>query len=86
MTDSSKDTLSHRLAENAALSRHHEVHEDARCLTDLGWNQDGSRDQREWIPGLHNEDVWLLQRRMNKVCSPFSVDPEKLDHLCQVGC
>ncbi|KAH8174991.1 hypothetical protein LIA77_06410 [Sarocladium implicatum] len=83
MPYSSKETLSHRLAEGASSDQDRGLRGDAAHLTDLGWNKDGSRDQREWVPGLHNEDVWLLQRRMNKVAFEIQrvhhVPDEELD-------
>lgn len=72
MAHDQRKTYSHVIADsmpnildtsNAALS-------DDGSVFDLGWNQDPDHDARPWIKGLHNEDAWVLIRRLNKVALP----------------
>jgi hypothetical protein len=64
-------TLSHALASEAvaapdsigaAQQRHSED------VIDLGWNEPAQEIANPLVGGLHNEDLWILLRRFNKVC------------------
>ena len=67
----SAPTESHALAnadhdiKGAAQVDHDEIE-----VKDLGWNEH-PKDTKNLVGGLRNDDLWLLVRRFNKVCSAF---------------
>lgn len=87
VTDPSQGEVSHTLAEDPTLSHalatdDHEVkglaqqhHEDE--VLDLGWNQKKQEIAEPLVGGMDNEELWMLIRRFDKVCtaSLFPVEP-----------
>lgn len=66
-----KPTLSHTLAQNAL---HHDVKGAAQAphngdVVDLGWNEPRENIAAPLVGGMNNEELWLLIRRFNKVCT-----------------
>lgn len=41
--------------------------QDPTAVVDLGWHTDPEHMTQPFIPGISNEDLWLLVRRFNKV-------------------
>lgn len=39
-----------------------------KAVSDIGWGQSPAAIEQRIMPGLSNEDLWLLIRRFDKVC------------------
>jgi hypothetical protein len=66
MAESRPQPVSHRLA-TANVNKTRGVLSCDGSVIDLGWNQEPDHDGKPWVEGMHNEDVWALVRRFNKV-------------------
>ncbi|KAM0332294.1 hypothetical protein ACHAQA_002570 [Verticillium albo-atrum] len=66
MTRPESQTCSHTLAKADILSFQDAEPSHDGSVVDLGWNQKPEHDAKPWVKGMHNEDVWVLVRRMNK--------------------
>ncbi|KAG7139347.1 hypothetical protein HYQ45_003653 [Verticillium longisporum] len=70
-------TYSHSLAKADVLAVTAAAPSDDGSVLDLGWNQKPEHDAKPWIKGMHNEDVWVLVRRLNKEVYEL----KKTDHV-----
>ncbi|KAM0502530.1 hypothetical protein ACHAP6_000563 [Verticillium nonalfalfae] len=70
-------TYSHSLAKADVLAVTAAAPSDDGSVFDLGWNQKPEHDAKPWIKGMHNEDVWVLVRRLNKEVYEL----KKTDHI-----
>ncbi|GKT50081.1 uncharacterized protein ColSpa_10262 [Colletotrichum spaethianum] len=66
MADDQSQTRSHTLAASDYVNTNGAKLSEDRSVYDLGWNKDPDHDARPWIRGMHNEDIWVLVRRLNK--------------------
>lgn len=79
VTDPGRTEVSHTLADDPTLSHalatdDHEIkgraqQEHVEEVLDLGWNQEKQQIAEPLVGGLDNEELWLLTRRFDKVCS-----------------
>jgi hypothetical protein len=63
-TESHALAFEHEPEVKGAAQQHHFGTE----VKDLGWNEHPSDVPKPLVGGLHNEDLWLLVRRFNRVC------------------
>lgn len=45
---------------------------DTAEITDLGWTDPSKHSEERLIAGLSNDDLWMLIRRFDKVCTRHS--------------
>lgn len=67
MADTYRATPSHTLAATSILNRNAPSQGRAGPLLDLGWSGNADNDQESWVKNLHNEDLWVLLRRLDRV-------------------
>ena len=70
-------TTSHKLAAADHDEKGAAQTSEAANVTDLGWHEDDSKIPKPLVGGMHNEELWLLIRRFNKVMST--------SHRCEGG-
>ena len=77
-----RPTASHALAvgDHDEKGRAQEGHDDE--VKDLGWNEPKDKIASPLVGGMHNEDLWILIRRFNKVSGPKS--KRLLDPWCSL--
>lgn len=86
-TDSGKHEVSHALGQEPTASHalavadhdekgHAQLDHDAPEVKDLGWNEADDKIANPLVGGLHNEELWVLIRRFNKVDTDQVRSPE----------
>ncbi|KAK1579952.1 uncharacterized protein LY79DRAFT_651832 [Colletotrichum navitas] len=66
MSCDQSQTRSHTLASSDIVHTNTAKLSEDRSVHDLGWNEKLDHDAKPWIHGTHNEDIWVLVRRLNK--------------------
>ncbi|KAK1985287.1 hypothetical protein LZ30DRAFT_619723 [Colletotrichum cereale] len=66
MSYDQSQTRSHTLAASDIVHTNNVKLSEDRSVYDLGWNEKPNHDAEPWIRGTHNEDIWVLVRRLNK--------------------
>ncbi|KAK2005975.1 hypothetical protein LZ32DRAFT_642105 [Colletotrichum eremochloae] len=66
MSYDQSQTPLHTLAVSDIVHRNTAKLSEDRLVYDLGWNEKPDHDSKPWINGIHNEDIWVLVRRLNK--------------------
>lgn len=82
VTDPDKEEVSQTLAETPTMShalavaehdeKGHAQESHGAEVKDLGWNESEDAIPSPLVGGLSNDDLWVLIRRFNKVCSIVS--------------
>ena len=62
-------TDSHALAQVEQDEKGHAQLDHDNEVQDLGWNEPKNKIAAPLVGGMDNEELWMLVRRFNKVCS-----------------